>query len=239
MKKLLGALLVLAAALLVWALRSLRDSTAEPEKRRPSHLNLRQVGLAIHAFHDAYKRLPPAAICGKDGKPLLSWRVAILPFLGETALYQQFRLDERWDSAHNIRLLEKMPALYAPVGVTTKESHHTFYRSIVGPGTAWESNPSKDAFLGASGLRFPHAFPDGAETLLLVEASEPVPWTKPDELIYDPNGPLPRLGARSGDGYPILMLDLHLQFVPTLDDATLRALITRSGGDVIDPEKLK
>ena len=56
--------------------------------------NMKQLGLAMHSYHDAYRNLPPAAICDKDGKPLLSWRVAILPFVEGQALYREFKLDE-------------------------------------------------------------------------------------------------------------------------------------------------
>src|SRR5262245_56693586 len=74
--------------------------------------NLKQIGVAMHTYHDKHRSFPAAAIYGKDGKALLSWRVALLPYLGLEALYKEFKLDEPWDSAHNKRLLEKMPAVY-------------------------------------------------------------------------------------------------------------------------------
>jgi RNA polymerase sigma factor (sigma-70 family) len=76
--------------------------------------NLKQIGLAMHTYREAHGRFPAPAILGKDGKPLLSWRVAILPYIVEDGLYQSFKLDEPWDSPHNKRLLERMPGLYAP-----------------------------------------------------------------------------------------------------------------------------
>src|SRR5262245_11036025 len=75
-------------------------------QRRASANNLKQIGLALHNYHDTYGKLPPAAICDKAGKPLLSWRVAILPFIEQNALYKQFKLDEPWDSEHNKKLAE-------------------------------------------------------------------------------------------------------------------------------------
>jgi hypothetical protein len=65
-------------------------------------------------YHDAHGRLPPAVVYGKDGKPLYSWRVLLLPYLDEQELYQQFQLDEPWDSPHNLQLLPRMPGFYAP-----------------------------------------------------------------------------------------------------------------------------
>ena len=77
--------------------------------------NLKQVGLAMHNHPKADGRFPAPAIQGPDGKPLLSWRVAILPYLEENELYLSFKLDEPWDSPHNKPLLERMPYLYASV----------------------------------------------------------------------------------------------------------------------------
>ena len=75
--------------------------------------NLKQIALAFHSYHDATNGLP-GNITDKDGKPLLSWRVAILPYVEESELYRQFKLEEPWDSANNKKLIEKMPGLYAP-----------------------------------------------------------------------------------------------------------------------------
>ena len=88
----------------------------EQKARRQSLHNLRTISLAVHNAISADKqgRFPAAAI-SKDGKPLLSWRVALLPFLGEKGLYEQFHLDEPWDSPHNKLLLDQMPNVYAPV----------------------------------------------------------------------------------------------------------------------------
>src|SRR6266446_747459 len=149
--------------------------------------NLRELALALHQYHDTYGGLPPAALRGKDGRPLLSWRVLILPFLEQGALYQQFHLDEPWDSPHNKALLEKMPRQYDPVGLgdsTLRDS--TFYQVFIGKGTAFETD----------GLVMPKDFPDGtANTILIIEAGEAVPWTKPAELLYQADRPMPDLGG--------------------------------------------
>src|SRR5262249_33685587 len=154
---------------------------------------------------DTYKgRLPPPAICSKDGKPLLSWRVAILPFIEQKALYDQFKLDEPWDSPPNLKLLDKMPKIYAPVGgVKTKAPHSTFYQAIVGPGAAWELRPRPNAGLfNAEGMRFPADFRDGtSNTILVVEGREAVPWTKPEDVRYDPKKAPPKLGGLFKDGF--------------------------------------
>src|SRR5262245_59728137 len=87
--------------------------SSTPAHRRTSQNNLKMVRLAMHNFHDAMGRFPAATAYAKNGKPLLSWRVAILPYIEEDALYRQFKLDEPWDSPHNKKLIAKMPKIYA------------------------------------------------------------------------------------------------------------------------------
>jgi hypothetical protein len=149
--------------------------------------NLWQIGYAFHAYHDVYKCLPSAAICDAAGKPLLSWRVAILPAVEAKGLYDEFNLDEPWDSPHNIKLLERMPHVYEVELRDTPKPGMTYFQVFVGPGTPFEP-----------GLvcKIPQSFPDGtSNTFLVVEAGDAVPWTKPADLVYDPDQPLPPLGG--------------------------------------------
>src|SRR5262245_6014980 len=110
-------------------------------------------------------RLPPAILYDEQGRPLHSWRVLILPYLEEEALYHQFRLDEPWDSPHNLALLPWMPKVYGvpndvPVDLGA-EPHTTFCQVFVGKWTAFE---------GTQGLSCPKDFPDGtSNTALLAE----------------------------------------------------------------------
>jgi len=99
----------LALRLLAAPLQAARTAAG----RSQSMNNLKQIGLAMHNYHDTHGRFSPQAIRSKDGKPLLSWRVAILPFLDAEALYKEFHLDEPWDSEHNKKLIERMPAALA------------------------------------------------------------------------------------------------------------------------------
>src|SRR5215469_7479799 len=77
-----------------------------------SAYRLKQIGLALHLYHDIYGRLPPTVKCDNEGQPLYSWRVLLLPFLEQDHLYKQFNLDETWDSPHNKPLVEKIPKCY-------------------------------------------------------------------------------------------------------------------------------
>jgi hypothetical protein len=164
--------------------------------------------------------------------PLLSWRVALLPHIKEAKLYREFKLDEPWDSEHNNKLIAKMPKVYAPVRGKTREPGMTYYQVFVG----------KDApFNGTIMPKFPVRFQDGTSwTFLIVEAGEPVPWTKPQDIVYDAGKPLPRLGGLFPDGFHVGMADGSAHFVPRdVDERTIRAMITPSGGETIEGRPLK
>jgi hypothetical protein len=187
--------------------------------------NLLQQALALHAYADAKGTLPPAAVYGMDGRPLLSWRVLLLPYLGHEDLFRKFKLDEPWDSPHNLPLLANMPEVYAPPqGVATKEPHATFYQVFVGQGAAFE---------GKEGVRLSD-FPDGrGDTFLVVEAGEAVPWTKPQDLPYAADRPLPRLGGISSYCVRAAMADTAVRLFQgeETSEEMIRARVTRNGGE--------
>jgi RNA polymerase sigma factor (sigma-70 family) len=112
------------------------DTKELTKARRQSINNLKQIGLAMLNYQDTYAFFPASAIYGKNGKPLLSWRVALLPYLDQDNLYKQFRLDEPWDSAHNKKLLDKMPDVFRVPG--QKDKSGTYYQVFVGEGTMFE-----------------------------------------------------------------------------------------------------
>ncbi|HEY8504110.1 MAG TPA: DUF1559 domain-containing protein [Gemmataceae bacterium] len=191
--------------------------------------NLTQVGIALHNYHSQYKGLPPAAIMDRRGKPLLSWRVAILPYLEREELYKQFKLDEPWDSEHNRKLLEKMPRVYFLPGVNKPGDTVTHYRAVTGEGAGFDR---------VLPLRIPSDFADGtSNTILVVEAAEAVPWTKPDELEYDPEKPLPKLLFGPDDTCNVLLCDGSTRAIKkTISETTLRRAITRNDGYPLGPD---
>jgi hypothetical protein len=167
-------------------------------------------------------------VYGPDGKPLYSWRVLILPYIEQGALYKEFRLDEPWDSPHNIALLPRMPSSYTPPRYKTAlvPPHHTICHVFVGKGTPFD---------GPKGRTLRSDFPDGrSNTLLLVEAGEPVPWTKPEDIPFDPDGPLPPLRGLFRDGFRACTADGARRFIRyDTPEASLRAAITRNGGEQV------
>ncbi len=182
-------------------------------------------------YESAMGALPAQAVYDKDGKALLSWRVLLLPYLEENALYQQFKLDEAWDSPHNKKLLAKMPKVYQAAAGNPKQKYGTFYQAFVGNGAFFE---------GKKGLRFPADFPDGtSNTIMVVEAGKDVPWTKPEDLPFDPAKKLPKLGGlySSTPGFHAVMCDGSSRlFKATITETTLKGAITRNGGEVLGPD---
>jgi RNA polymerase sigma factor (sigma-70 family) len=211
----------------------------EPEAA--SRENLKKLGLAMHNYHDSHNSFPGAAIKGADGKPLLSWRVALLPFVEQADLYSQFKLDEPWDSPHNLALVERMPAVFDSPGVANKAPNETLFQVFTGPETV---------FPESGGLDIREIRDGTSQTLLIAEAGVAVPWTKPADLPYASNQPLPRLGGIGPDGLVVggitpdgflaVRADgsaakfSHVKRI--LPEETLRAMITASGGEPIPVE---
>jgi hypothetical protein len=196
--------------------------------------------LAFHNFESAFGRFHAAAICDKGGKPLLSWRVALLPFLEEDVLYKEFRKDEPWDSAHNKKLLAKMPKLYAPpLSGKPAKPHTTYYQVFTGPDTPFDPRAASGGPNLTLGPRVID-FKDGtSNTLLVVEAGEAVPWSKPVEVVYDAKKPVPKLGGLFPEGFHAALADGSVKFLGRkIDEKTLRALITPAGGEKIDWKKI-
>ncbi len=167
--------------------------------------------------------MPPAVVYGEDGQALYSWRVLLLPYIEGEGLYEEFHLDEPWDIPHNRALLPRRPASYAPPRWKASKvpPDHTVIHVFVGPGTAFE---------GREGTRLPQDFTKGtSNTFLIIEAGRPVPWTKPDELVYDPAGPLPNLQGLFPDGFRASLADCHVRFVrKDVSASTLRWVISRN-----------
>jgi hypothetical protein len=202
-----------------------RESDALQRER--SAKNLKHILIAIHNYNDVHDQFP-GNITDADGKPLLSWRVAILPYIGtgQKALYGQFRLDEPWDSEHNKKFLAVMPDVYQ-TGIEPKGSTKTYYQGFAGPGTVFEPKQR---------LTFAHV-PDGtANTLAVVEAGPPVEWTKPADIPYDPEKPLPKLELPFRNVLMVGVADgSALPLPPDLNETLLRWLVERADGNVIVP----
>ena len=119
-----------------------------------------------------------------------------------------------------------MPKLFADLDVNTTEPV-TVYQAFVGPGAFFE---------GTKGLRIADFVDGTSNTLMIVEAAKAVAWTKPEDLPYDPNKPLPKLGGHTSGGFNAAFCDGSVRFLKqNIKESVLRALITRNGGELIDP----
>jgi hypothetical protein len=192
------------------------------------------------ALHGA---LPPEVVRNRDGRALYSWRVLLLPVLGESRLFEQFHLDEPWDSPHNQPLSTETPRCYRPAfGDYDDPPGLTRFQVFVGPGTAFERD-------GVTRRDFPDG---GSHTFLVVEASDAVAWSKPADLEYDPDKPLPSLGGVftkpvtfgcytlwQKPGFVACFADCSVHFIrATTDDRIVRSLITGKGSEAIDLSQL-
>jgi hypothetical protein len=207
----------------VYAVRSMREAAA----RSQSANNLKQIGLAMHGYLDAENTFPPRAVFDKDGKALLSWRVLLLPYLGQKDLYDQFKLDEPWDSKHNKTLLAKIPPVYrAPAGKHKKDDT-TFYLGFSGKGAFFE---------GKKGIAITDVTDDVSNTIMVVEGGKEVPWTKPEDLDFDADKELPKLGGLFEGGFMAAFCDGSVRFL-LAKDKNLKAYVTRNGGEAIKQDQ--
>jgi type II secretory pathway pseudopilin PulG len=209
-------------------------SVSRSAARRTQSMNqMKQIVLAMHNYAYTHKTFPPAYTADKDGKPLLSWRVLILPFLGEDPLYKQFHLDEPWDSPHNKKLIARIPTVYKDPSSSVSSQGKANYLTVRG---------EKTVFPGDRGISFREIRDGSANTIMTVEVpdAKAVIWTRPDDFDYDQTDPKKGLlGMRAG-GVIIGLADGSVRFLPSsIRSETLGALFTRDGGESIDWNELE
>ena len=206
------------------------EKSDESLKRMISSNNLKQLALGMEVFASAHKRFPAAAIRDANGKPLLSWRVEILPYIEQKDLYTQFRLDEPWDSEHNKALLAKMPAIFRGPYIDAGSTNAAYFVPT-----------GKGMFAGDDqGKRFKDITDGTSRTIMLIEAKREIPWTKPEDIEIDPDSakPLPTFGfPQAGGVFVVAFADGSVKKVAdTIDPKLLRELLTVAGGEAIPPE---
>ena len=194
-------------------------------RRTTSMNNMRQQTLAVLNYESAHGKLPAQANYDKNGKPLLSWRVHILPFIEQQALYDQFHLDEPWDSPHNKKLISKMPATYQSPTVAA-DNGKTVYLGVAGEGMMF----------GKEARTFADITDGTSNTVLAVEVNSEmaVTWTQPKDFTPDKNNPLQGLGRVNPGGFIVTFVDGSTHFIGNnVDIESWKNLMTIGDGNVI------
>jgi len=191
----------------------------------------KQIALGMLNYESANSTFPPRSTYSDDGKPLLSWRVHILPYMEQGKLYKQFHLDEPWDSKHNLALVAKMPGVY-----TDPDSA---LRKINAQGKTTFVVPTGEGalFAGTEGISYKQITDGTSNTIMLVEVvpERAVVWTKPEDWAVDLDHPWKGVRRDDRDWFTAGFCDGHAQiFDSSLPAEKLRALLTPAGGEVIE-----
>ena len=201
------------------------------EQRRQMTIdNLTKIGLAIEQYRTEHGVYPAPFISNTLKQPLLSWRVALLPYLGYDKLYARFKLNESWDSTHNAALVPQIPSIYQ------SPDRFDMLTNYLVP------TASSTAFFGYRG-KSTRRWEDGAEnTIILVEADDAhaVPWTQPVDLDFDAMKPLVGLSGLRSDGTFVAWGGATIGLVPKgVDPNQLRGAFTVDAGEVLDMTALR
>jgi type II secretory pathway pseudopilin PulG len=221
------AVIGILVALLLPAVQAAREAA----RRTQSMNNLKQLILAVLVYQDAKRAFPAQAICGEDGKPLLSWRVAILPYLGQQELYDKFKLDEPWDSPNNLPLVNEMPAVFVEPSSPNHapEDGKTHYLCPTGPNVFLTGNKEG---------REINTISDGAANsiaILQVGDDQAVEWTKPADL--DVTNGFPGIRSVHPNVYLAAWADGRITAIPQDTPAEqIVPMLTVDGGEpVVEP----
>ena len=204
----------------------------DPQAGPKTSNNLKKIALAFCNYESTYANFPASAIIEpKTKKPLLSWRVTILPFIEEEKLFKQFKLDESWDSEHNLKLIKDMPKIYQNPSSYNQNDEKTYYKVFHGNGAIFDLNKKSPSMSSISNQ-------DGSSnTLLVVESEKPVIWTKPEDIEFNPNNSLPKMLSRTKNfktGFYCAFADGSVKFIRLpLNSETFKNLIQKNDGQII------
>lgn len=274
------------------------DAMRNNSRKAQSANNIKQIMLAMHNYADTYGgKFPPAVIYGRDGKGKVphSWRVELLPYLEQEALYRAYQFDEPWDSDANKKVLAQMPAVFRDPSADRKSTSSAYYVMVgkvaekkkgeegggagaappmpmgggaappggvggagaAGPAGGVPATPATGglpagafgvvvpvdtslptAFSKKDGIRFAEILDGTSNTIAVVEAKRDIPWTKPEDISYDPKGKAPKLGGYFPDGFWVGICDGSVQFLPgNISEDSLRAYLSPGAGDQIAPQR--
>lgn len=227
-----GAMLMLGIAGMITLYLAVTNAQHAPRRSQCKN-NLKQIGLALHNYHDEYHAFPPAFVPDDQGRPMHSWRVLILPYLDQAALYKEYRFDEAWDGPNNLRLAGRIADVFrcpSESGEEPPATQWTSYVAVVGPDNAWAGSSSRTIADVQDGL---------SNTLLIVEVADSgIHWMEPRDLHVSQMAPTinPKGGqgisSRHTGGAHALLGDGAVRYLSeTMSAESVRGLLTITGGE--------
>ena len=193
--------------------------------------NLKQLALALLNYHDVYGCFPPAYTCDEAGTPMHSWRVLILPFLMEEALYRQYDFSQPWNGPNNRRLAsDACKSLFQCPSAGLEDTPFASYVAVVGPGAAW---PGRDSLRNTPFALREYSDFESLNTILLIEiADSDIHWMEPRDLTLDQalRGIEPESGLGISSHHPaginyVTLADAVKRLDRDADPTELRALL--------------
>lgn len=223
-----GGLVASGLGILTWIVLGYLGYTngvVPARERMKDSNNMKQIGLAFHADHDVNFGMSGPYARGNMGAPNtgLSFRVGLLPYVEQNALHKQFDMSQSWNSPKNQSASNTKLAVFTAPGGDELASTNTPYRVFYGGGALFNEDGKPVRLTDIS---------DGtSNTIMMVHATDQVPWAEPREFKYSDKMPLPKLGPPNGKGGNVLMADGSVRFLPnTVSERTLRLAITRADG---------
>lgn len=233
----IGGVVIVCGGILVALLLPAVQAAREAARRMQCMNNEKQIALAMHNYHDAYGSFPPAYVSDAKGRPLYSWRVLLLPFLDQGAIYQQFHLNEAWDSPANRAVASACISVYRCPSNGPNVSNETNYVMITGPGMLSD---------GKSTTKITQITDGTANTLMVVEITgSKIPWAAPRDLeagkiTFDVNEPqVQGISSNHPGGVNCAFCDGSVKFISSnADPKQIRAMCTIAGDEPVEQSTL-
>jgi hypothetical protein len=215
-------------ALLLPAIQAAREAA----RRNVSMNNMKMIMLGLLNYESARGAFPAYANFDANERPLLSWRVHVLPHMDQQRLYEKFHLDEPWDSEHNKQLIPLMPEIFVdPSSGLPPADGKTHYVGVIGPDHFFDG--SKE------GRRIADIKDGTAVTVAIIQVGNKgaVTWTKPEDAAPDDENLLKNFEPLHPGGFWAAYCDGHREFFNyDIDPKVFKALLTVAGGETINAE---
>ena len=233
---------VVVAALLVVAFVRLVHNAREQARESVCNAHLYKMVFAMREYHEQHGRLPPPYVVDEAGRPMHSWRVLLLPYLGYNELYSQYNFEEPWNGPNNSKLKNKMPDIYRCPNVSESNSFQTNYFVVVGASTAFPANQSVaiENFAGATDGELIITDDPTTTALVIESATRTTNWLEPNDIVLEEvleNGEFERMLDECPDpaGIGVVFADgkyFRISSRPSAED--LRSMWIIQGGEFLD-----